>query len=87
MAEVVIAQRDIYTQAPAASPAVYDKLGRFENITFLGTIATVEGSADGTTYADITALGTALVSAIVFKGVAFKFYRVTGTGMISVMAN
>lgn len=89
MPEYVIAQREFYTTGPVASPAVFDNMGRYENVVFYGTtITTVEASADGgATYVNITTLGTAVTGAIIFKGVAFKKYRVTATGNILVTAN
>lgn len=88
MADVVIAQRDFYTQAPVASPAVFNKLARFENVTFLATsITLVEGSHDGSTYLTITSLGTTFTGGIIFKGVCFKYYRVTAGSSVVVMAN
>ena len=88
MADVVIAQKDFYTQAPVASPAVFDKLARFEHITFLGDIDTVEISDDGETYADITgSVNSTSDGVVVAVGISAKFWRVTGIGDISVMAH
>ena len=87
MADVVIAQRDYFIEGPKPSPAVYKDLGRFENVTFYGTITGVEVSGDdGATWSDITASGTAVAGVIFLRGVSFKWYRVTG-GEISASAN
>ncbi len=88
MADFVIAQREFYTQGPVASPAVFDNLGRYSNVTFLGTsITAVEGSVDGSTFVTITSLGTAFTGGIAFKDVCFKVWRVTATGDVRISAN
>jgi hypothetical protein len=88
MADVVIAQREVYIEGPRASLDIFKNLGRFENLTFYGTISAVEVSGDdGTTWVNITAAGTAISGLIFFKGVSFKWYRVTGSTPIRVTAN
>ncbi len=89
MADFVIAQREYFTEGPVASPAVFPNMGRYADVTFLGTsITAVEASVDdGATYYNITALGTAVTGGIVFKRVCFKQYRVTATGNVLVDAN
>lgn len=88
MADEVVAQRDYYIQGPMASLAVFKDLGRFENITFYGTITAVEVSGDdGVTWVNVTAAGTAIAGLIFFKGVSFKWYRVTASTTILVTAN
>jgi hypothetical protein len=94
MADVVIAQKDFYTQAPVDSPAVFDKLARFEHITFLSAaaISKVEISDDGATYVDITAntglLNVTTAGVVIAINVCAKFWRVTSSGQqIRVMAH
>lgn len=94
MADFVIAQKDFYTQAPVDSPAVFDKLARFEHITFLSgaAITKVEISADGTTYFDITAntglLNVTTTGVVVAINVSAKFWRITSNSQkITVMAH
>jgi len=93
MADVVIAQKDFYTQAPVSSPAVFDKLARYEHITFLATaaITKVEISDDNNTYVDITAntglLNVTTAGVVVAINVCAKFWRVTTTGTVRVMAH
>lgn len=96
-----ITSREFFTQAgiPAGgggSPAIIPNMGRFENVAFAsdgGVVAQVDVSLDHgndatpTWILNVGALGTAFPGGIVFKGMAFKAYRVVFTGTLYVNAN
>jgi len=88
MTQVVVP--DSFSQSGVTtSPYVLKDMAKKRNFSFCAsTVTKVEASPDGgTTFFDITALGTTFTGGIRFVAMAFSAYRVTFTGTLLVNAN
>ena len=72
-----------------SSPHILLDMAKKRNLTFAASaVSKVEGSPDaGTSWFDITSLGSTFTGGIVFKAMAFQAYRITFTGTLFVNAN